>query len=147
MRQSIAGTLKAVFLTGATFVSGAAHTQPGWSDAAPLPSPRQEIYATTYNGTIYTAGGLAEKASAVRNEFSAFDSRANRWLELARLPSPRHHITLSALDGIIYALGGFSGAFPNGNHRARPMPSTSRRASGLRFHHCLSHAVSMSRRL
>ncbi len=113
MRQSMSGPLNAICLTGAMLFSHAAHAQPNWSDAAPLPSPRQEIYATTHNGMIYTGGGLAEGASVVRNEFNAFDLRANRWVELARLPAPRHHITLSALDGAIYALGGFSGGFPN----------------------------------
>lgn len=113
MRQSMSGPLNAICLTGAMLFSHAAHAQPNWSDAAPLPSPRQEIYATTHNGMIYTGGGLAEGASVVRNEFNAFDPRANRWVELARLPAPRHHITLSALDGAIYALGGFSGEFPN----------------------------------
>ncbi|WP_322001747.1 Kelch repeat-containing protein [Marinobacter alexandrii] len=113
MRQSMISPLKAVCLTGAMLFSGTVPAQPNWSDAAPLPSPRQEIYATTHNGMAYTAGGLAERASAVRNEFNAFDPQANRWLKLARLPTARHHITLSALGGAIYALGGFSGEFPN----------------------------------
>ena len=113
MRQSIAGSLSAIYLTGAMLLSGTATAQPAWSDAAPLPSPRQEIYATTHNRMIYTAGGLGEGASAVRSEFNAFDPQENRWIELAKLPAPRHHVTLSALDGAIYAVGGFSGAFPN----------------------------------
>ncbi len=113
MRQSITGPLNAICLIAVLLFSGAAHAQSRWSDAPPLPSPRQEIYAITYNGMIYTAGGIADGASAVRNEFNAFDPRKDLWLELSDLPAPRHHITLSALDGAIYAVGGFSGGFPN----------------------------------
>ncbi len=113
MRQSLTYPLNVLCVTGALLVGGAAHAQSGWSDAAPLPSPRQEIYATTHDGMVFTAGGLAERASAVRDDFLAYDPQTDSWQELANLPAPRHHVTLSTLDGLIYAVGGFSGAFPN----------------------------------
>lgn len=98
---------------GGLSLGSVVYAQPGWSDAAALPSPRQEIYATTYNGMIFTAGGLAEGASAVRDDFLAYDPTADSWEALPDLPAARHHITLSALDGVIYAIGGFSGGFPD----------------------------------
>lgn len=113
MRHYLAYSVRVICVTGTLLLAGAAHAQSDWSDAAPLPSPRQEIYATTHDGMIFTAGGLAERASAVRNDFLAYDPQADSWQELANLPAARHHITLSALDGMIYAVGGFSGAFPN----------------------------------
>lgn len=113
MRQSLTYTVRIAFVTGALLLGGVAHAQSSWSDAAPLPSPRQEIYATTHNGLIFIAGGLAERASAVRGDFLAYDPRTDSWQELTDLPAARHHITLSALDDAIYAIGGFSGAFPN----------------------------------
>lgn len=113
MRQSLTSTLQTFGVIGALLFGSAAHAQSSWSDAAPLPSPRQEIYATTHDGLILTAGGLAEGASAVRDDFLAYDPQADSWRLLANLPAARHHITLSTVDGLIYAVGGFSGAFPN----------------------------------
>ncbi|WP_366523853.1 kelch repeat-containing protein [uncultured Algimonas sp.] len=81
-------------------------------ESAPLPSPRQEIYATTFDGRIYTAGGLTDGATVVKDDFLVYDPANNRWDQLPDLPSARHHITLSAVNGVIYALGGFSGGFP-----------------------------------
>ncbi|APX13998.1 hypothetical protein BWR18_18550 [Tateyamaria omphalii] len=78
-----------------------------------MPSPRQEIYATTHEGLIFTAGGLAEGASAVRDDFLAYDPTSDSWRELPDLPAARHHITLSTLGDVIYAVGGFSGGFPD----------------------------------
>lgn len=113
MRQSLTGPVKTFCVMGALLLGGAAHAQSSWSEAAPLPSPRQEIYATTHDGKVFTAGGLAERASAVRGDFLAYDPRTDNWQELANLPAARHDITLSAHDDVIYAIGGFSGAFPN----------------------------------
>lgn len=113
MQPSFSASLNVLCLTGALFLTGAAQAEPTFSDAAAMPSPRQEIYATTFDGMILTAGGLAEQASAVRDDFLAYDPAADRWSELAKLPAARHHITLSEADGVIYAVGGFSGAFPD----------------------------------
>lgn len=85
----------------------------GWSEVAPLPTSRQEVYATTLDGLIYTGGGLAERASAVRGDFMSYDWRADTWQPLAPLPAARHHITFATAGEVIYAVGGFSGAFPN----------------------------------
>ncbi|MEL6751985.1 MAG: kelch repeat-containing protein, partial [Pseudomonadota bacterium] len=103
----------AACLFGALSSPEAARAQAGWTAAAPLPSTRQEIYATTHSGQIYTAGGLAEGASAVRDEFNAYDTKTQSWRVLPKLPAARHHITLTALAQNIYAVGGFSGGFPD----------------------------------
>lgn len=113
MRDSLTRSAGFFLVAGALLLGGPSHAQPGWSEAAPLPSTRQEIYATTHGGRIFTAGGLAENASAVRDDFLAYDPQGDRWQALAKLPVARHHITLSSLDGRIYAIGGFSGAFPD----------------------------------
>lgn len=113
MTYTFIKSAKLLALSTGFLIHCAAYAQSDWTDAAPLPSPRQEIYATTYDGLIFTAGGLAENASAVRGDFLVYDPQANRWRALANLPAPRHHITLSATDGVIYAIGGFSGAFPD----------------------------------
>lgn len=106
------GPVRALCLAS-VLLAGTGQAQSGWTDAAPLPSPRQEIYATTHDGTIVTAGGLAERASAVRDDVLAFDPRTGAWRALADLPAARHHVTLSTLGDLIYAVGGFSGAFPD----------------------------------
>ncbi|WP_119165586.1 Kelch repeat-containing protein [Algihabitans albus] len=115
MRHPLTHSINVLCITGALLFGAAAHAhaQADWSDAASLPSPRQEIYATTHDGLIFTAGGLAERASAVRDDFLAYDPQTDSWQELPNLPAARHHITLSTLNGMIYAVGGFSGAFPN----------------------------------
>lgn len=97
----------------ALLTASPAPADPGWSEAAALPSPRQEIYATTLGGLIYTGGGLAERASAVRDDFLAYDPETDAWQTLAPLPAARHHITFTALGETIYAVGGFSGGFPD----------------------------------
>ncbi|MEL6287658.1 MAG: kelch repeat-containing protein [Pseudomonadota bacterium] len=91
----------------------AVRAETGWTAAAPLPSTRQEIYAATLDGQIYTAGGLAERASTVRDDFNAYDPKSKSWRVLPSLPAGRHHITLTAVAGNIYAVGGFSGGFPD----------------------------------
>lgn len=106
-------TMPTLCIAGAVLLAGSAQAQPSFSDAAPMPSPRQEIYATTHDGLILTAGGLAEQASAVRDDFLAYDPAADRWSALASLPAARHHITLATVEGTVYAVGGFSGAFPD----------------------------------
>ncbi|QTD57458.1 Kelch repeat-containing protein [Parasphingorhabdus cellanae] len=109
----LANRAKFLFAIGALFISSSIFAQSNWSNAASLPSPRQEIYATMHDGLIYTAGGLTENASAVRDDFLVYDPQTDTWRTLANLPAPRHHVTLSAGDDEIFAIGGFSGAFPD----------------------------------
>ncbi len=85
----------------------------GWSTAAPLPTPRQEIYAEVNGGLIYTLGGLADRAQSVLDDFLAYDPVRDEWRELTPMPEARHHITLAVADRRIYGIGGFTGGFPN----------------------------------
>lgn len=102
-----------LLLVGLTSMGRAAEAQEGWFSAAPLPAPRQEIYAATRDGLIYTAGGLSEEAQTVLDDFVVYDPEADKWRELPPLPEARHHITLSVADGRLYAVGGFTGGFPD----------------------------------
>ena len=81
----------------------------GWSAAAALPQPMQELSAAVLHGRIYVAGGIdgANHASAAAFRY---DPAANRWERIADLPAPRHHMPLAVVGDTLYAAGGLSGA-------------------------------------
>src|SRR3989454_2182961 len=62
----------------------------GWSAAAPLPEPIQELSAAVLHGKIYVAGGLDRTGQATAAAFR-YDPAANHWERVADLPAPRHH--------------------------------------------------------
>jgi N-acetylneuraminic acid mutarotase len=82
----------------------------GWSPAAPLPWPVQEIYAAVWDGRIAVAGGLVGRTDAplhIEDRLGLYDPTADRWEEGPRLPEARHHPMMAALDGDLWAIGGY----------------------------------------
>src|SRR2546426_12081461 len=67
----------------------------GWSAAAPLPEPIQELSAAGVPGKIYVAGGVDPARQATAPTFR-YNPPANHWERLATLPGPRHHLPLAA---------------------------------------------------
>lgn len=98
----------------------AAQTRPHatWSNAAPMPDARHELYPEVLDGRIYVAGGILNPNTRYADRMDAYDPASDRWISLAPLPQPRHHITLSAVGGRLYGIGGFSGGFPNWQARS-----------------------------
>lgn len=102
---ALAGLLAATAVT--------AQTDLKWTDASPLPTERQEIYADVRNDRLYTLGGLFEGAQNVSDDFLEYDATRDAWTELSPLPEARHHVTVSVVENQLYGVGGFAGGFPN----------------------------------
>src|SRR6266542_1064635 len=70
----------------------------GWSAAARLPEPIQELSAAVLRGKIYVAGGIDRTGRPTAAAFR-YDPAANRWERIADLPAPRHHMPLVVVGG------------------------------------------------
>jgi N-acetylneuraminic acid mutarotase len=85
-----------------------------WHPAPSLPSATQEVYGTTWSGTIVVAGGLRSGPDHNRRfttlaGTALFDPSRNEWTTGPDLPAPRHHLVLGTAAGRVYGFGGFVG--------------------------------------
>ena len=82
----------------------------GWTDRAPLPTPRSLLGAAAIGGIIYAVGGIdATNISAV---VEAYDPATNVWTTKAPLPTARYGMKLGVVGGLLYAVGGYEGGIP-----------------------------------
>ena len=79
----------------------------GWSTAASIPEPLQEMHAAVLKGRIYIAGGFNVKDDVTVVSYR-LDPAANRWERIADLPAGRHHMPLVVANDTLYAVGGLS---------------------------------------
>lgn len=83
----------------------------GWSPAAAMPWPAQEIYAAASGGRIFTAGGLVARQGEplhIERRVAVLDTTTGSWSEGPMLPQPRHHPMMVADDtGRVLAIGGY----------------------------------------
>src|SRR3989449_8025530 len=79
----------------------------GWSAAASLPEPIQELSAAVLHGKIYVAGGIDRTGRPTAVAFR-YDPAANRWERIADLTAPRHHMPLAVVGDSLYAVGGLA---------------------------------------
>lgn len=105
-RRTFLTVAAAVGLTGAARAASG-----GWSPAAALPWPAQEVYAATSGSRIVTAGGLVGRAGQplhIERRVAILDTATGIWSEGPMLPQPRHHPMMVA-DGAgrILAIGGY----------------------------------------
>lgn len=77
----------------------------GWTDLAPLPSPRQENAVVALAGEIYVIGGFDAQAGVLAS-VEAYDPSNNAWRDVAPLPEPRHHVHAAVVNDKLYVLGG-----------------------------------------
>jgi N-acetylneuraminic acid mutarotase len=91
-----------------TFVT-AAHAEPRWTMAAPLPVAIGELEATEADGKLYVLSGLDNRPDVVAPTGYnwMYDEAANKWVERAKMPVPAHHIMVTTLNEKIYVFGGF----------------------------------------
>jgi len=83
----------------------------GWSAAASMPWPAQEIYAAATGDRIVTAGGLVARPGQplhIERRVANLDTVTGTWSEGPMLPQPRHHPMMVA-DGAgrVLAIGGY----------------------------------------
>jgi N-acetylneuraminic acid mutarotase len=82
----------------------------GWTDAAPLPNPRNHLGYADLGGLAYAVGGqhLLDETSANQAEVDAYDPGSDSWTVVAPLPVPTGHIHTSTfvLNGRLVIAGG-----------------------------------------
>jgi N-acetylneuraminic acid mutarotase len=83
-----------------------------WSTAAPMPTPRADLAATTGpDGRIYAIGGCSPCgfSGRVLSTVEVYDPSTNSWSTGVPMPTPRIGLaTATGSDGRIYAAGGCS---------------------------------------
>ncbi len=93
-------------------MAAAAAALPGagiaWRQAAPLPTPRTEVAATSFRGGVAVVGGfLADGSSSAQVDL--YSPAADRWRRLPDLPVPVNHAMAAAARGRLYVVGGYGG--------------------------------------
>jgi N-acetylneuraminic acid mutarotase len=78
----------------------------GWSQVAPMLTPRGGCAAATANERVFVFGGEGNTASPT-GVFPELESYApDAWTALEPMPTPRHGTGAAEVDGIIYVPGG-----------------------------------------
>jgi hypothetical protein len=79
----------------------------GWSDLAPIGTPRSEVAVAELNGVIYVIGGF-EASGNTSALVEAYDTAADSWSGVSPLPVALHHAAAASANGKLYVLGGFT---------------------------------------
>lgn len=68
---------------------------PFWTEAAPLPNPRNHLSGAAVGGEIYAVGGqeLGDEDYGNTRTVEAYDPQSDSWREVASLPEPLGHIS------------------------------------------------------
>jgi len=77
-----------------------------WTTKAPMPTPRGEVTAATFNGKIYVIGGQSYSANFKFRTVEVYDPATNTWTTKANMPTARCSLAAVELNGKIYAIGG-----------------------------------------
>jgi len=78
---------------------------PAWTNATPIPSPREGYGAAEVKGVFYYMTGFGRSGDSVVNE--AYNGSSNTWTTKAPLPSAPRSETVAVTDGsYIYLIGG-----------------------------------------
>ena len=75
-----------------------------WTQAAPLPEPRNHLGVAALGGFLYAAGG--GEGAGVFADAWRFDPKADAWTAIAPMPARREAFGLVSLAGKLYAVGG-----------------------------------------
>lgn len=77
-----------------------------WFARRPLPTPRQEMPLTLYDGRIFVTGGF--NSNGVGTSFvEVFTPLVNTWTEFFDVPVALHHLGLVTLNSRLYVVGGY----------------------------------------
>ncbi|OJY40248.1 MAG: hypothetical protein BGP03_00025 [Pseudonocardia sp. 73-21] len=77
-----------------------------WTDAAPIPTPRNVLAAATDGAYLYALGDRNLSADKNTSAAERFDPATGRWVTLPDMPTPRGGLGATYLDGRIVAVGG-----------------------------------------
>ena len=77
-----------------------------WADAAPIPTPREHLSATTDGTYVYAVGGRNLSSDKNTAAFERFDPATGAWQTMPNMPTPRGGVAATFVDGRIVAAGG-----------------------------------------
>ncbi len=78
---------------------------PSWTNATPIPTPREGYGAAEVNGIFYYIAGYGPTGDSVVNE--AYNASSNSWTTKAQLPGSIRSETVAVSDGkYVYLVGG-----------------------------------------
>ena len=81
-----------------------------WITRTPMPTARQEMSSTLFNGLLYIPGGL-NAGGGVSTRIDIYDPASGEWLPNEVLPQAVHHTGLRTLNGNLVLPGGYIGNF------------------------------------
>ena len=77
-----------------------------WSEAAPLPTPREHMPAVVYDGKILVIGGRFLQMTNNTGTHDVYDPQTDSWKQASPLPTPRSGTAGAVLDDQILVMGG-----------------------------------------
>ncbi len=77
-----------------------------WTDAAPIPTPREHMSAATDGTYAYAVGGRNLSSDKNSAAFERFDPATGAWQTMPNMPTPRGGVAATYVDGRIVAAGG-----------------------------------------
>ncbi|HKU53630.1 MAG TPA: kelch repeat-containing protein, partial [Nitrospira sp.] len=84
-----------------------------WSTAAPAPTKRSEVAASTVSDKIYVVGGFEPPGLGnvmnlvITPVLEAYDPSADQWTTKAAMPVGLHHVGIGVSGGRLYVIGGY----------------------------------------
>jgi N-acetylneuraminic acid mutarotase len=80
----------------------------GWTDVAPMPTPRDHLAAASNGRYFYAVGGRALSADKNLGAMERYDPVANTWTRLPALPTPRGGLGAIIAGNRLVTIGGES---------------------------------------
>ncbi len=77
-----------------------------WTDAAPIPTPREHMSAAGDGTYAYAVGGRNLSSDKNSAAFERFDPATGAWQTMQNMPTPRGGVAATYIDGRIVAAGG-----------------------------------------
>ncbi|MDN5859783.1 MAG: DUF1668 domain-containing protein, partial [Pseudonocardia sp.] len=77
-----------------------------WTDAAPIPTPREHIAGSTDGTFVFAVGGRQLSSSKNSAALERYDPATNTWTELPPMPTPRGGAAAACFDGRLVVAGG-----------------------------------------
>jgi N-acetylneuraminic acid mutarotase len=112
-----------------------------WATKAPMPTPRGEVTAATFDGKIYVIGGQSYSANYKFRTVEVYDPATNTWTTKADMPTARCSLAAVELNGKIYAIGGNGSGSVHLNNVEEYDPATNTwtvKAGMIRSRHALA---------
>jgi N-acetylneuraminic acid mutarotase len=79
-----------------------------WTQAAPMPTARQEVAVAAFGGHVWVIGGFGPGAEPVAT-VERYDPASNSWDARPALPIPVHHAAAVTVGDRLFVLGGYTG--------------------------------------